>query len=40
LLWNGHDDRGRPLPIGIYLLHFRLSQPRQLTRLTTVVIAR
>jgi hypothetical protein len=38
--WDGRDQSGRLLPVGIYLLQMRLTKPMGFTKLSTVVIAR
>jgi len=38
--WDGHADNGVPVPVGIYILQFRLFEPREQVYLSTVVVAR
>lgn len=38
--WDGRDRDGSLLPVGLYLLYLKLTEPSEQSRLTTVVIAR
>jgi hypothetical protein len=38
--WDGTSDERTLLPVGIYIVQFRLYEPRELVHLSTVVLAR
>lgn len=40
ITWDGRDGQGRLLPIGVYLLQLRVTEPSEQSRLDVVVIAR
>jgi len=38
--WDGAGDTGELVPVGIYIVRFKLFEPRELVHLSTVVVAR
>ncbi|MCJ7496737.1 MAG: lamin tail domain-containing protein [candidate division Zixibacteria bacterium] len=40
IFWEGDDDQGRKVKVGIYILYLEVSGPKNLSKKSTVVVAR